>query len=106
MSFVSWTDTDMTVSTKMETSKEMDVEKAISQELLEVGQELVANAQLGHKVKILCWILTYPEEHNSSCPPITETWGKRCDKLIFMSTKEGKLLHVFDESSLESSTSQ
>ncbi|KAJ2948900.1 hypothetical protein O0L34_g5832 [Tuta absoluta] len=43
--------------------------------------------ELAKRVRILCWVLTYPDHHNKTCKPIKDTWGKRCTKLLFMSTE-------------------
>lgn len=40
------------------------------------------------EVKILCWVFTIPENHKTKALTVKNTWGKRCNKLIFMSTEE------------------
>lgn len=44
--------------------------------------------KLYKEVKVLCWVNTWPDNHKTKSKAVKETWGKRCNKLIFMSTKE------------------
>ncbi|ELU14126.1 hypothetical protein CAPTEDRAFT_4255 [Capitella teleta] len=40
------------------------------------------------KVRVLCWIMTAPENLDSKAKHVKATWGKRCNKLIFVSDHE------------------
>ncbi len=52
------------------------------------GEDEVAR-ELKEKVRVLCWVMTGPKNHDKKAIHVKRTWGKRCNILIFMSSKEG-----------------
>lgn len=55
------------------------------------GEDEVAR-ELREKVKVLCWVMTGPKNHEKKARHVKRTWGKRCNILLFMSSKEDKAL--------------
>jgi len=47
---------------------------------------------LAEKVRVLCWVMTAPDNHDLKAKHVKATWGKRCNILLFMSTEEDKTL--------------
>ena len=54
-----------------------------------IGEDLQAKL-LSEKVRVLCWVMTAPGNHDLKAKHVKATWGKRCNILLFMSTQEGK----------------
>ncbi|KAK2140542.1 hypothetical protein LSH36_1321g00053 [Paralvinella palmiformis] len=52
-----------------------------------VDDHRMAN-ELAKKVRVLCWITTYSENLQKRAIHIKNTWGKRCNKLLFFSDKD------------------
>uniref|UniRef100_A0A0K8U018 N-acetylgalactosaminide beta-1,3-galactosyltransferase n=1 Tax=Bactrocera latifrons TaxID=174628 RepID=A0A0K8U018_BACLA len=48
--------------------------------------------QLNKRVRILCMVLTSPSQHASHAQHVKATWGKRCTRLIFLSSEEDEEL--------------
>ena len=40
------------------------------------------------KIKLVCWIPTYPSNYEKALH-VKATWGKRCNKIIFMGSSNG-----------------
>lgn len=51
----------------------------------------VAN-KLYDEVRVLCWIMTNPGNHQKKARHVKRTWGKRCNILLFMSSAEGEFV--------------
>lgn len=50
--------------------------------------------KLAKSVRVLCWVMTSPENHKTRAALVQETWGRRCDKLLFVSEEEDKSLNA------------
>lgn len=64
--------------------------RGLIQRLHKMGNDTIEETP-GKDIKILCWIMTNPNNHKKKAVRIKETWGKRCNILLFMSSKHGEL---------------
>lgn len=53
------------------------------------GEDVEAE-QLKAKVRVLCWVMTNPKNHEKKARHIKATWARRCNKLVFISSEEGE----------------
>ena len=53
--------------------------------------EIAQAWELTKSVRVLCWIMTTPKNHKAKAMRVKETWGRRCNVLLFMSSSNGKL---------------
>ncbi len=44
--------------------------------------------KLYHEVRVLCWVMTMPENLQKKAIHVKKTWGPRCNKILYMSDKE------------------
>lgn len=43
--------------------------------------------KLYDEVKVLCWVSTWAGTHKTKAKAVQKTWGKRCNKILFVSNK-------------------
>eukprot|EP00041_Stephanoeca_diplocostata_P021569 m.504026 g.504026 ORF g.504026 m.504026 type:complete len:596 (+) comp21855_c0_seq2:389-2176(+) len=51
------------------------------------GQQETRGRSVETRPRVLCWILTHPGAHAVKGTAVNNTWGRRCDKLLFMTTQ-------------------
>ena len=94
------------ISSSMERLHLRKTQKATNQLLYIDNMRQNNGSRLGKKVTLLCLVMTYPKNFDTQALAVKHTWGKRCDKLLFISsvadpilpalgfnTKEGKELY-------------
>lgn len=46
--------------------------------------------ELWEEVRVVCWVMTQPRNHATKAAAVKETWGRRCNALVFVSTQGGE----------------
>lgn len=46
------------------------------------------------EVKLLCMVMTFPKNHRTKAMTVKNTWGRRCNKLVFISSEEDQVLET------------
>ncbi|KAF2364596.1 Fringe-like [Trinorchestia longiramus] len=75
---------EATVAPEKTDSPKFSEDDVIEQHLLKMEAQL----RLLQQVKVLVWVMTQPDNHQKKAIHVKETWGKRANKLLFMSTTE------------------
>lgn len=52
---------------------------------IQLGNDSLA-AYLYQEVRVLCWVMTSPANHQKKALHVKKTWGKRCNKILFVSS--------------------
>ncbi|XP_054742111.1 glycoprotein-N-acetylgalactosamine 3-beta-galactosyltransferase 1 [Anastrepha obliqua] len=50
------------------------------------------STKLYNEARVLCWIMTNPNNHKAKARHVKRTWGRRCNKLVFMSSQKDEEL--------------
>ncbi|XP_047476450.1 glycoprotein-N-acetylgalactosamine 3-beta-galactosyltransferase 1-like, partial [Penaeus chinensis] len=53
------------------------------------------------EVRVLCWVPVAPADHNKTAVHVRATWGRRCNKLLFISTKDDASISAVNVGSRE-----
>lgn len=78
------------------TSKSFNLKYPIHENIVELPKlidEVTESKALVKKIRILCWIMTSPKSHNKAAV-VRETWGRRCNILLFISSEEGIYIYL------------
>lgn len=49
---------------------------------------------LFYKIRIFCWVATYEQHHKTRDYAISETWGRHCNRIIYVSNTTDKNLEI------------
>ena len=80
------------ISSYMERLHLRTTQKTLNQLLYIDNMRQNNNSTLGKKVTLLCLVMTYPKNFGTQALAVKHTWGKRCDKLLFISSVADPIL--------------
>ncbi|XP_005170092.1 glycoprotein-N-acetylgalactosamine 3-beta-galactosyltransferase 1 isoform X1 [Danio rerio] len=72
---------------KTRTSSFVRIARNISTVKHTVAQNRNATLDSSQKVRVLCWVMTQPQNLQSRTQHVHATWGKRCDTILYMTSK-------------------
>ncbi|CAB3362465.1 Hypothetical predicted protein [Cloeon dipterum] len=67
--------------------RDMELNHSYTLELLHKAEEIHAR-KLAEQIRILCWVMTTESNHKEKAFHVKSTWGRHCNRLIFISDAE------------------